>query len=127
MGEAIEMNGRPVFASPAGENCMQAHSRPVDLVHLARQTGGDRSLEEEVLQLFLRQAASISRQMKSNGDSEHIKQAAHNIKGAARAVGAFDVAACADALEEKPGEQKCLKALVGEINTTCDYISSLLR
>lgn len=116
-----------MFSSPAGENSVEAHSRPVDLVHLARQTGGDRFLEEEVLQLFLRQAARLGRQVETTGDCEEVKVAAHSLRGAAQAVGAFEVAHCADELEAHPSEKKCIKALVAEINTTCDYISSLLR
>ena len=34
------------FSMPGGESCGQARSRPVDLVHLARQTMGDRALEQ---------------------------------------------------------------------------------
>lgn len=127
MGQAIRTNGRPVFCSPAGEKCTTANSRPVDLVHLARQTGGDRSLEEEVLQLFLRQAAALGRQMEEASDNDTLLKAAHNIKGAARAVGAFDVAELATDLEDHPTEKRCVLALVAEINSTCDYISSLLR
>jgi HPt (histidine-containing phosphotransfer) domain-containing protein len=96
-------------------------------VHLARQTGGDRGLEEEVLQLFLRQAAALGRQMEEASDNDTLLKAAHNIKGAARAVGAFDVAALANDLEDHPTEKRCVLALVEEINSTCDYISSLLR
>ena len=127
MGQAIRTNGRPVFSSPAGEKCATAHSRPVDLVHLARQTGGDRELEEEVLQLFLRQAAALGREVEGASDYDTVAKVAHSIKGAARAVGAFDVAQLADSLEGHPSEKKCVKALVSEINSTCDYISSLLR
>lgn len=127
MGQAIRTNGRPVFCSPAGENATPVHSRPVDLVHLARQTGGDRDLEEEVLQLFLKQAASLGREMEIASDNDTRLKAAHTIKGAARAVGAFEVAELANDLEEHPSEKKCVSALVAELNATCDYISSLLR
>ncbi len=127
MGQSIKMNGHPVFCSPAGEGMTTAAARPVDLVHLARQTGGNRDLEEEVLQLFLKQAASIANLVRSDEDADCVKQAAHTIKGAARAVGAFDVANCAEDLEGHPSETRCVKALVAEIDTTCDYISSLLR
>lgn len=127
MGQAIRTNGRPVFCSPAGEKYTTVTSRPVDLVHLARQTGGDRHLEEEVLQLFLKQAAALGRQVEEAPDHETLLKAAHNIKGAARAVGAFEVAELANNLEDHPTEKRCVLALVAEINTTCDYISSLLR
>ena len=39
--------------------------RPIDLVHLARMTLGDRSLEREVLQLFDRQSALLIARMRT--------------------------------------------------------------
>ncbi|WP_081774001.1 MULTISPECIES: Hpt domain-containing protein [Ahrensia] len=127
MGQAVIKAGHPVFSSPAGESHMEARSRPVDLVHLARQTGGNRNLEEEVLQMFLRQAHKLTREMAQDCDCETRKLAAHNLKGAARAVGAFNVANCADDLENNPSEVSYVSTLTAEVNTTCDYISSLLR
>ncbi|MEM5501276.1 Hpt domain-containing protein [Ahrensia kielensis] len=127
MGQAVIKAGHPVFSSPAGESHMEARSRPVDLVHLARQTGGNRNLEEEVLQMFLRQAHKLTREMAQDCDCEARKLAAHNLKGAARAVGAFNVANCADDLENNPSEVSYVSTLTAEVNTTCDYISSLLR
>ena len=38
--------------------------RPIDLVHLARTTLGDRSLEREVLQLFDRQSTLLIARMR---------------------------------------------------------------
>jgi HPt (histidine-containing phosphotransfer) domain-containing protein len=75
-----------------------AEQRVLDLVHLARQTFGDRDLEREVLALFEAQcrrllpilAGAVARE---RGD------AAHTLKGAARAVGAWRLAALADEFE----------------------------
>ena len=39
--------------------------RPIDLVHLARTTLGDRSLEREVLQLFDRQSTLLIARMRT--------------------------------------------------------------
>jgi HPt (histidine-containing phosphotransfer) domain-containing protein len=77
---------------------------PIDLVHLARQTMGDRALEVELLALFDGQAARIARQL---GDCEsglaHAERAdlAHKLKGSARAVGAHEVAAAAENYEHR--------------------------
>lgn len=127
MGQVVKINGHPVFSSPAGAGGVVKHQRPIDLVHLAHQTGGNRALEEEVLQMFLRQSASLARQFPRMVDAEAVKQAAHSIKGAARSVGAIEVANCADKLEEHPNEKKNVAALIAEIDVTCDYIASLLR
>jgi HPt (histidine-containing phosphotransfer) domain-containing protein len=75
---------------------------PIDLVHLARQTMGDRSLEVELLALFDRQAGKIAAQL--SGLDGHEGQGwrvelAHKLKGSARAVGAFAVAAAAENYE----------------------------
>lgn len=123
----MTMNEHPVFEAPDRGSFNIPNERPVDLVHLARQTGGDRSLEEEVLRLFVKQAHSIGRAMRERTDADARKRAAHTLKGAARAVGAGGVADCAHALEGAPDERGCIKALLAEIDTTCDYINSLLR
>jgi len=47
------------FSMPGGDASGPARSRPVDLAHLARQTMGDRALEQEVLALFVQQALSV--------------------------------------------------------------------
>jgi len=75
---------------------------PVDLVHLARQTMGDRELEVELLALFDRQAAQIAEKLGAL-DSDGVKgwraDLAHKLKGSARAIGAHAVAAAAENYE----------------------------
>jgi HPt (histidine-containing phosphotransfer) domain-containing protein len=76
-----------------------SNGRPIDLVHLARQTMGDKALELEVLQMFARRAR-VS--MKELAGTEGAARAAvaHRLKGSARAVGADAIAAAAGRLEE---------------------------
>ena len=77
--------------------------RPIDLVHLSRQTLGDRDLEVELLGLFERQAGQIMQQieqMAASGDRRLRHDLAHTLKGSARAVGAVAVAAAAQTYEE---------------------------
>jgi HPt (histidine-containing phosphotransfer) domain-containing protein len=86
-------------ASPAWQDGFKpSFERPLDLVHLARQTLGDRALEREVLALFRIQAQSIYRQM-AEAPSSHRADLAHTLKGSARAVGAWQVAERAEACE----------------------------
>ncbi|WP_306119365.1 MULTISPECIES: Hpt domain-containing protein [unclassified Roseitalea] len=118
---------RPAFYPPQSEPEPLRGGRPVDLAQLARQTGGDRGLEEEVLRLFLRQSAAIARTVRGQADAESRRRNAHTLKGAARAVGARKVAERASALEHAPHETRALRALLREIDRTCDYINSLLR
>jgi len=72
--------------------------RPIDLVHLARMTLGERSLEREVLQLFDRQAAILMGRMQT-APADSVGALAHTLKGSARAIGAVRVARAAEAVE----------------------------
>ena len=69
----------------------------IDVEHLARMTLGDGALRREVLAMFLKQ----SRQLLDRLAACPAEGAAlaHRLKGSARAIGAFRVAACAEALE----------------------------
>jgi HPt (histidine-containing phosphotransfer) domain-containing protein len=76
--------------------------RPIDLVHLSRQTLGDRGLEIELLQLFDRQAAQIAARLASDiggSDRRWRHDLSHTLKGSARAIGAGQVANAAQHYE----------------------------
>lgn len=78
------------------------NARPVDLVHLARYTGGDAALNAEVLQLFVNQANDLVVRMNNvleAGDTKTWREVAHSLKGAARGIGAFAMADAAAACE----------------------------
>ncbi len=74
--------------------------RPIDLVHLARQTLGDRDLEREVLGLFVAQARSVLDMLGAARDQRQRGDLAHTLKGSARSIGAWRVAAKAEACEQ---------------------------
>lgn len=77
---------------------------PIDFVHLARQSLGDRDLEVELLRLFERQAARIAEELAmpdlSRGARGERLDLAHTLKGSARAVGAVGVAEACAAYED---------------------------
>lgn len=78
-------------------------ARPIDLVHLSRQSLGDRALEIELLSLFERQAGQTVARLavrSAGGDRRWRRDLAHTLKGSARAVGAMAVAAAAEAYED---------------------------
>ena len=84
-----------------------ASACPIDLVHLARQTMGDRALEGELLALFDRQAGQIAEQLgRADAEATDFSRAslAHKLKGSARAVGAHEVAAAAENYEYCAGK-----------------------
>jgi HPt (histidine-containing phosphotransfer) domain-containing protein len=70
---------------------------PIDSRHLEQMTLGDGRLESEILTLFSAQAADlIDALAKLPPDAAGV---AHKLKGSARAVGAFGVAAAVENLE----------------------------
>lgn len=73
--------------------------RPVDLVHLSRQTLGDRDLEREVLDLFERQSLAMIKRLREATSAKTWAEAAHTLKGSARGIGAFGVADAAEQVE----------------------------
>jgi HPt (histidine-containing phosphotransfer) domain-containing protein len=80
-----------------------ANERPIDLVHLARTTLGDRGLEREVLHLFDRQADQLVSRMRAAAPGG-IAPLAHTLKGSASGIGAWRVARAAEALEVAIGD-----------------------
>jgi HPt (histidine-containing phosphotransfer) domain-containing protein len=106
--------------------------RPIDLVHLARMTRGDRSLEREVLQLFDRQATLLIARMRTSTPAG-VSAAAHTLTGSARGIGAWQVARAAQALEiaaEAVSEAELIAAverLDAAAEATRTLIAELLR
>lgn len=103
-----------------------SRERAIDLVHLAKQTMGDKALEVEVLQMFARQARACLQEIGS-GDNNRVVAASHRLKGAASAVGAFKVADTADALESNVGDAACMAAVVASVIEAENFILKLSR
>jgi len=76
----------------------------IDLVHLARQTGGDHDLERELLTLFSQQCVRHLRTIHAGADAKARIDAAHTLRGAAQAIGAWQVADAAAAIEQQLAE-----------------------
>jgi HPt (histidine-containing phosphotransfer) domain-containing protein len=77
-------------------------SRPVDMAHLARYTGGDTALNAEVLSLFDGQVNELVARLNSildTRDQKSWKEITHTLKGAARGIGAFGFADAAATCE----------------------------
>lgn len=75
----------------------------IDRAHLSRMTFGDRSLEQEVLQLFARQSELLIARMRNGGGSGSgaaIGALAHTLKGSAAGIGATNVARAAEEAEQ---------------------------
>jgi HPt (histidine-containing phosphotransfer) domain-containing protein len=75
----------------------------IDMDHLARYTGGDSTLNAEILRLFEAQANELVDKLRSildARDAKSWKEVTHTIKGAARGVGAFALADAAAVCEK---------------------------
>jgi HPt (histidine-containing phosphotransfer) domain-containing protein len=87
-----------------------ADLRPLDVDHLERMTLGEKALEREVLEMFLAQSSRLMVTLASL--PAETAALAHTLKGSARAIGAFDVAERAAALEAAgQGDDAALAAL----------------
>lgn len=98
--------------------------KPVDLVHLSTLTMGDRDLEQQVLSIFLSQSEIYAKSWKNSAGHEGRMRAAHSLKGAARGVGAWELAELAGEAE-MPGFSG-FEAVEKEIARVNDYIRSLI-
>ena len=102
-----------------------SRNRPIDLVHLARQTSGDKALELEVLHSFARQARSCMVEL-SSGRIDVITQTAHRLKGAALAIGAFQVSEAAEKVESSADAAELIR-LGNAIAEAENFINTLSR
>jgi HPt (histidine-containing phosphotransfer) domain-containing protein len=119
-GQRIEWMPSPPLAPDDG---------PIDLAHLARMTLGDAALERQVLGMFASQSASVIEKLAAL--PAEAGALAHTLKGSARAVGAFRVAECAEALEVaiRQGENcaKCQVELKAAVADALAAIDALLQ
>lgn len=118
---AFRLSGNVYDSGLAG----RAASPPIDLVHLARQTMGDRELEKELLALFDGQAAQISDKLRfvesANADL------AHKLKGSARVIGATAVAAAAENYEHAARANFLRQADADRLVAAVDEARAFLR
>jgi HPt (histidine-containing phosphotransfer) domain-containing protein len=127
-GQAM-MELRAAVHGAVDEVSQESGERPIDLVLLARMTLGDRSLEREVLQLFVRQAAVLLNRMEA-ADPDSVPALAHTLRGSAQGLGAWRVTAAAEAVECAADEdalaraRAALRAAVEEVRSV---ITDLLR
>lgn len=120
-------------SSAVEEDIDPASRRPVDLVHLAKYTLGDRSAEREILELFARQSDLCLKRLRSAETNKAWEDAAHTILGSARGVGAWRVAKCAAAVQNiepippKAGREDALAKLSDRITEAQTFIQDLLN
>ncbi len=116
---------KPLFEqSPETSSSLE---RPIDLVHLARMTLGERSLEREILQLFERQARLLLGRMEE-ADPSALRLLAHTLKGSARGIGAWRAGRAAEAVESAAASESTsqLAELRSAVEEARAYIHEIL-
>jgi HPt (histidine-containing phosphotransfer) domain-containing protein len=88
--------GAPGAAGP------QPEPAAIDEDHLGRMTLGDRKLEREVLEIFVRQTVIMLERI-VGGEPALAAASAHTLTGSARGIGAWRVARAAEWLERAAG------------------------
>ena len=110
---------------PHHHPCASANN-PVDLVHLSRQSLGDRSLETEILRMFHSQSKLYMDRLENAKTAEERKMAAHTVVGSARGLGAWKVASEAELVEQNCGRMCDVTSLKEAVEEANDYIEALL-
>ena len=117
-----------IYKEP-GDQFDNGHDRSaeasLDLVHLSRQTMGDTKLEQEILVLFLLQCESCEKALSLPSRSGLLIEVAHQMKGCAKAVGAWDIAQTAGLLEKNPDKKNLVSKLQNQIHLVKKYLNFL--
>lgn len=103
---------------------------PIDRTHLRRMTLGDAKLENEVLQLFVRQADMLLVRMQGV-EPARAAALAHTLDGSARGIGAWRISRAAQAVEQAVAGGIDPQPMVGLLRAATDealvVIADLLR
>jgi HPt (histidine-containing phosphotransfer) domain-containing protein len=114
------------FGRPGGESCSPSGRKPIDLLHLGRQTLGDRALEQEVLGMFVQQLNTLDDKLAKVSIPDRLALL-HTVKGTAASVGAFAIAECAAKMEDAPSSEELIVSLSALICEACDFIATINR
>lgn len=111
---------------------MGAKHAVVDIDHLSRYTGGDRTLNAEVLRLFDQQTTELVGGLNAimdARDAKSWKETTHTIKGAARGIGAFclaDAAAAAEPID--PARDRGNAAIaIKDLTSNAEAVQAFIR
>ena len=103
--------GREAARSGDSESGREGGQPPLDLRHLRDQTLGRPDLEAEVLRLFVRQARAQLELLRHEAATAKRQASAHLLRGSALAIGAFNVAAAAAAVEASGADEVAMEDL----------------
>ncbi|WP_136656885.1 Hpt domain-containing protein [Nitratireductor sp. XY-223] len=122
---------REIFEPPEHGHLQSPSSeRPIDLVHLARKTSGDKEAETQVLCLFARQARQCVNQLCGTNhltDKKDLLAVVRTLHGSASSVGAFCVSRAAESLVKDPSDGVLHDALTDAVVDVENFIFGLSR
>jgi len=115
-------------AASSPDQKLHSGATVLDVQHLSDQTFGDAELERDILVLFREQCGKLVPVILGNCQLPSRVDAAHTLKGGARAVGAVEVARIADEVETAlrrhgelaGGQCEALSASIVEIRQAID-------
>jgi len=109
---------------------MGSPAQSIDLSHLDRYTGGDRTLNTEVLDLFRRQYGDLIAKLGdivAAGDAKSWREITHTLKGAAKGVGAFAFAETARQAEDVDiGDVSAAREAIARLRTDAHAITAFI-
>jgi HPt (histidine-containing phosphotransfer) domain-containing protein len=110
----------------------QRNGEALNLAALNVQTGNDRALQSDLLELFVVQSPRTLAQLQqlATCDMSAAKAAAHKLKGSARAIGAFKVADAAAEVERTLGSKQnagALADLAANLDKALSEIKAYMR
>lgn len=93
---------------------------PIDMSFLSQNTAGDRKLGREILHIFKEQSNQYLAALEAASCAREWRDAAHTLKGAARAVGARRVAMLAEQAEQLDEDTVKTETLNGLRRAVCE-------
>lgn len=117
---------RIILEAPEFGSGRACDNRPIDMLHLSKQTSGDSSLENELLTLFAKQVRESLSEM-TLCDEEKRAKTAGEVHHAAESIGAFDVAEKANRVMADPADPTSLAAFSNSVVKASTFIASLNR
>ena len=115
-----------ILEAPEFGSGRASDDRPIDMLHLSKQTSGDSDLENELLTLFAKQVRESLAEMASCEEQERAKMA-EDVHNAAESIGAFDVADKAGRVKANPADAASLAAFSNSVVKASSFIASLNR
>lgn len=118
-------DGRRLATTPEQQRAVTSPLSVLDALHLERQVCGDRQLREELLRLYAGRLVALAPAVRAAPGPER-REAAHTLKGASLAIGAFALASLCDRLENHEGEDARQETAL-MIEATRRRVAELLR